>query len=118
MPDRNASEGIEAPKHLRPKIARRDDRGKIDNVAYLLNEANLKECFELLKKGKAAGIDGVGIEEYGQTLDENLKDLVARMKRQAYQAATSAEGRISPRPMGSCGPWVFPRPKTRWSRWE
>jgi retron-type reverse transcriptase len=53
-------------------------------VAYLLNEANLKECFYMLKQGKAAGIDGIGIEEYEQTLDENLRDLVARMKRQAY----------------------------------
>ena len=33
-------------------------RAKINNVAYLLNEANLRECFELLKEGKAAGIDG------------------------------------------------------------
>lgn len=70
--------------NLISEIARRDDRCKIDNVAYLLNEENLKECFQMLKQGKAAGIDGIGIEEYGQTLDENLKDLVARMKRQAY----------------------------------
>ena len=70
--------------NLIAEIARRDDRCKIDNVAYLLNEANLKECFYLLKEGKAAGIDGIGIEEYGQKLDENLKDLVARMKRQVY----------------------------------
>jgi len=70
--------------NLISEIARRDDRCKIDNVAYLLNEANLKECFYMLKQGKAAGIDGIGIEEYEQTLDENLRDLVARMKRQAY----------------------------------
>jgi len=67
------------------EIARRDNRAKINNVAYLLNEANLKECFEMLKEGKAAGIDGVGIEEYGRTLDENLKNLVARLKSQAYK---------------------------------
>jgi len=40
------------------EIARRDHRTKISNVAYLLNEANLRECFDLLKEGKAAGIDG------------------------------------------------------------
>ncbi len=67
------------------EIARRDNRAKINNVAYLLNEANLRECFEMLKKGKAAGIDGIGIEEYGRTLDENLKNLVARLKSQAYK---------------------------------
>ncbi len=67
------------------EIARRDNRAKINNVAYLLNEANLKECFEMLKEGKAAGIDGIGIEEYGRALDENLKNLVARLKSQAYK---------------------------------
>ena len=67
------------------EIARRDHRAKINNVAYLLNEANLRECFDLLKEGKAAGIDGVRIEKYGQTLDQNLKNLVARLKSQAYK---------------------------------
>ena len=67
------------------EIARRDRGCKIDNVAYLLDEANLGECFYMLKEGKAAGIDGVGIEEYENDLDANLKDLVARMKRQAYR---------------------------------
>jgi retron-type reverse transcriptase len=38
----------------------------------------------MLKEGKARGIDGVRTEEYGQGLDENLKELVGRMKRQAY----------------------------------
>ena len=71
--------------NLIAEIVRRDDRCKIDNVAYLLNEANLKECFEMLKKGKATGTDGVGIEEYEKALGSNLKDLVGRMKRQAYK---------------------------------
>jgi len=70
--------------NLIAEIARRDDGCKINNVAYLLNEANLKECFWMLKKGKATGTDGVGIEEYEKSLDQNLKGLVARMKRQAY----------------------------------
>jgi group II intron reverse transcriptase/maturase len=54
-------------------------------VACLLNEENLKECFGLLKKGKAAGVDGVTLEEYEVNLDENLRGLVERMKRQAYK---------------------------------
>lgn len=66
------------------EIARRDSRSRIDNVAYLLNEANLKGCFWMLKEGKATGVDGISIEEYEKALDKNLKGLVARMKRQAY----------------------------------
>jgi RNA-directed DNA polymerase len=84
--DRTGDEATMTTKlTLISEIARRDSRAKINNVAYLLGEANLRECFEMLKKGKAAGIDGIGIEEYGQTLDENLKNLVARLKSQAYK---------------------------------
>jgi len=66
-------------------IARRRKDVRIENVACLLNEENLKECFGLLKKGKAAGVDGVTLEEYEVNLDENLRGLVERMKRQAYK---------------------------------
>ncbi len=60
------------------EITRRGNGEKINNAAYLLNEANLRECSEILKEGKAAGIDGIGIEEHGRTLDENLMNLVVR----------------------------------------
>lgn len=66
-------------------IARRRKDVRIENVACLLNEENLKECFGLLKKGKATGVDGVTLEEYEVNLGENLRGLVERMKRQAYK---------------------------------
>jgi group II intron reverse transcriptase/maturase len=66
-------------------IARRRKDVRIENVACLLNEENLKECFGLLKKGKATGVDGVTLEEYEVNLEENLRGLVERMKRQAYK---------------------------------
>lgn len=66
-------------------IARRRKDVRIENVACLLNEENLRECFGLLKKGKATGVDGVTLEEYEVNLDENLRGLVERMKRQAYK---------------------------------
>lgn len=65
--------------------ARKDPQGRINNIAYLLNEENLRDCFGQLKKGKAAGVDGVTLEEYESNLDENLQELVGRMKRQAYK---------------------------------
>ena len=65
--------------------AKRDRKCRINNVAYLLSEENFKECFMMLAKGKANGIDGVSVEEYDRNLDSNLKDLVGRMKRQAYK---------------------------------
>ena len=67
------------------EIARRDRNCKINNAAYFLNAKNLKECFMMLKKGKASGIDGISVEDYEKNLDENLGNLVEKMKRQAYK---------------------------------
>jgi group II intron reverse transcriptase/maturase len=80
---------------------------RINNVAYLLNEANLKECFGLLKRGKAAGEDGVTLETYGVNLEANLHDLVERMKRQAYKPQPVRRTYI-PKANGSMRPLGIP----------
>jgi len=76
---------VQTKLDLISQIARKDPQGRINNVAYLLNEENLRDCFGQLKKGKAAGVDGVTLEEYESNLEENLQELVGRMKRQAYK---------------------------------
>ena len=80
------------------------DRGsRISNVAYLLNEENLGECFRLLEKGKAAGVDGITLEAYGADLRKNLRGLVERMRNQSYRPQPvrrayipKADGRMRP----------------------
>ena len=47
--------------------------------------SNLKECFYLLKKDKATGIDGISFEEYEQDLEQNLETLVSKMKQFSYR---------------------------------
>jgi group II intron reverse transcriptase/maturase len=39
----------------------------------------------MLRKGAAPGIDGVTVSEYGENLDENIKDLITRMKSWQYR---------------------------------
>ena len=67
------------------EVAKERKNGTIHNLVYLLNKENLAECFTLLKKNKASGIDGTTISDYESNLDKNLVDLVKRMKRQAYK---------------------------------
>jgi len=67
------------------EIARTDRKCKFNNLAHLLNVKNFKECFRELKRGKPTGIDGVTLQEYEQELDNNLENLVARMKRFSYR---------------------------------
>lgn len=67
------------------ELAAKRPRIKMNNLAYLLNEEFLRECHESLSGKKAVGIDEITKEEYGRNLNENLKNLIERMKRQAYK---------------------------------
>jgi group II intron reverse transcriptase/maturase len=49
------------------------------------NESSLKECFHQLSADRAVGVDGITKADYAANLDENLKDLIGRMKRMAYR---------------------------------
>lgn len=65
--------------------AKSDKKLKFTSLIHLINESNLKESFKELKRGKASGVDGLSVEDYGKNLDENVKQLVERMKSHEYQ---------------------------------
>jgi len=65
--------------------AREDRKCKFTSLAHLLSEDFLKECFGELKRDKASGIDGVTVQEYEVSLEENLKGLVERLKAKRYR---------------------------------
>jgi group II intron reverse transcriptase/maturase len=46
---------------------------------------NLRACYDKLLANKASGIDGVTKAEYGKHLEDNLRDLSARLKRMGYR---------------------------------
>jgi group II intron reverse transcriptase/maturase len=65
--------------------ARQEPEGKFNSLAHLINEEALKRNFHRLKKDSAVGVDGITKEQYGQGLDENIRDLHGRMKRMQYR---------------------------------
>lgn len=65
--------------------ARRDPAYRFTCLAHLLDEGFLKTCYLELGKDRASGVDGVSWQEYGKQLDDNLKDLVERMKAKRYK---------------------------------
>ena len=65
--------------------ARKEPKLRFTSLAHLLNERFLKECYYSLDRDRASGIDGVSWKEYGKELDENLNNLVARMKAKRYK---------------------------------
>ena len=65
--------------------ARKEPNLQFISLAHLLNEGFLKECYYSLGRDRASGIDGVSWTEYGKQLDENLNNLVTRMKVKRYK---------------------------------
>jgi hypothetical protein len=69
-------------------------RGRSTTLEVIRLHLALEECFHHLAGRKAVGIDGVSKAEYGEHLDLNLKDLVARMRRMAYRPTPVRRVRI------------------------
>ncbi len=58
---------------------------KFTSLAHLINEETIKESHKEMSRKKAVGVDEVTKEEYESNLQSNVKDLMNRMKRQAYK---------------------------------
>ena len=54
---------------------------------HITDVDNLRACYDSLPARKASGVDGVTKAEYGEHLEENLRDLSARLKQQGYRPA-------------------------------
>jgi len=58
---------------------------KLETLMNRVCEGSLKEEHRKQEQRKAVGIDGVTKAEYGEKLDENVADLLARMKKFSYK---------------------------------
>lgn len=58
---------------------------RIQTLMHYVNKPNLIEEHQQQQKGKAKGIDGVDKEGYGENIETNLDDLLARMKTFSYR---------------------------------
>ena len=67
--------------------SRNEKRPIFTSLYHLINEELLKQCHKELDGNKAEGIDKVNKKEYAENLDENIKELVIRLKNKAYKPA-------------------------------
>ena len=58
---------------------------KVENLIHLVNKERLKEQHRKQQKNKASGIDKVTKEEYDKNLEENIENLIERMKKFSYK---------------------------------
>jgi RNA-directed DNA polymerase len=97
--------GVSAPSAL-DRVRRVARQGKDVRFTALLHHVDvdrLRAAYGALNPKAATGVDGVTWYEYGQDLEENLRDLYARVHRGAYRARPSrrvyipkADGRQRP----------------------
>jgi RNA-directed DNA polymerase len=66
--------------------AARDPERVLTTLAHLIDEDWLHEAYRHTSQSRAAGIDGVTAKTYGEHLDNNLRDVHARLHRGRYQA--------------------------------
>ena len=55
------------------------------SLGHLINKEMLQSCHLQMDGEKAVGIDGVTKEEYSRNLDENIENLVERLKKKSYK---------------------------------
>ena len=67
-------------------VARARREARLTNVVQYVDEELLRLAFGSLRKQAAPGVDGQSYEDYAVNLDQNLKDLYARLKNGRYQA--------------------------------
>ena len=89
------------------RLSKREPNRIFTNLMCMFNADSLKDCFYMLDKRKAVGIDGITKNMYENNLDKNLEDLIARMKTMSYrpgpvrQVYIPKEGKMgSSRPLG------------------
>jgi len=67
------------------ELAKSDPKMKFTSLAHLLNEQSLIQCHHELPCKKATGINGTTKEQYSENLNENIEDLVNRLKSKSYR---------------------------------
>lgn len=58
---------------------------RFTSLVHLIDKRMLAECHASMDGEKAVGIDGITKKDYAENLNENLDNLLDRMKRNAYK---------------------------------
>ena len=71
------------------ELAAQNPQMVFTSLYHLINTDLLRQCHQEMDGNKATGVDRVTKESYEANLEENLSDLVARLKRKQYRPQPS-----------------------------
>lgn len=66
--------------------ARREKKYRFRNLYGMVDEGILRACWRDIRKDAAYGVDRVSAQEYEEELEENIRQLVERLKGKRYRA--------------------------------
>src|SRR6266496_3197612 len=102
-PGRSAGLGVSSDLDRVRQVARRDKDVRFTALLHHVTVERLEAAYRAIRPGAAPGVDGMTWQEYGQELEDNLRDLHARVHRGSYRARPSrrayipkADGRLRP----------------------
>ncbi|MCI8446159.1 MAG: group II intron reverse transcriptase/maturase [Bacilli bacterium] len=76
------------------QIAKEKPQEVFTSIYHLINYELLKECFKELDGNKATGLDNVTKDMYFMNLDENLNNIVERLKTKSYRPSPARKVNI------------------------
>jgi RNA-directed DNA polymerase len=59
----------------------------LTTLSHHLDELWMREAYRRVSRDSAPGLDGQSVADYGQNLEQNLRDLLERAKSGRYRAA-------------------------------
>jgi RNA-directed DNA polymerase len=77
------------------RVARRDRDARFTALLHHVDVDRLRAAYRALRPRAAPGVDGVTWEAYGRGLEDNLRDLHARVHRGAYRAKPSRRSYVA-----------------------
>ncbi|MCA1695765.1 MAG: group II intron reverse transcriptase/maturase [Actinobacteria bacterium] len=102
-PGHSAGQGASSGLGRVRQVAAKDKEARFTALLHHVDVDRLRAAYWALRPKAAPGVDGVTWEDYGQDLEENLRDLHARVHRGAYRARPSRRVYI-PKPDGRLRP--------------
>ena len=88
-PGRRAGVSVPSALDRVRRVARQDKDARFTALLHHIDVDRLRAAFWALNPRAATGVDGVTWQDYGEDLEENLRDLHARVQRGAYRARPS-----------------------------
>ena len=88
-PGRRAGQDVPNELDRVRQAARKDRNARFTALLHHVDVDRLRAAYWALEPKAAPGVDGVTWQDYGQDLEDNLKDLHSRVHRGSYRARPS-----------------------------